>query len=209
MALPERRNPQHRNLFTVVSATSAPPFQPLRHERNVYPVSRPSCETLYATNTCNRKHNIFLYDYPLHWVVLPTKTYNRTLLFCSIHIKHGRHFNHWNQPLNMSMRVCYLDCQEAGLCCYLVIHKENLLRPLQLFYFHFWPILLTLPHNWCHCYQGFSSFPPSLALFALKMYNVAILSKWTADIYAGLTLACSWRLIFSDSKDVKWKISKP
>jgi hypothetical protein len=33
------------------------------------------------------------------------------------------------------MRVCYLDCHEAGLWCYLVIHVENLLRPLQLFYF--------------------------------------------------------------------------
>jgi hypothetical protein len=37
------------------------------------------------------------------------------------------------------MCVCYLDCHEAGLCCYLVIHIENLLRPLQLFYFHLWP----------------------------------------------------------------------
>jgi hypothetical protein len=35
--------------------------------------------------------------------------------------------------------VCYLDCNEAGLC-YLMIHIENLLRPLQLFHFHLWPI---------------------------------------------------------------------
>jgi hypothetical protein len=46
----------------------------------------------------------------------------------------------WNQPLNMSMRVCYLDCHEARLCCYLVIHIETLLHPLQLLYFHLWPI---------------------------------------------------------------------
>jgi hypothetical protein len=45
-----------------------------------------------------------------------------------------------NQPLNMRMRVCYLDCHEAGLCCYLVIHIEILLHPWQLFYFHLWPI---------------------------------------------------------------------
>jgi hypothetical protein len=31
------------------------------------------------------------------------------------------------------MRLRYLGCHEAGLCCYLVIHIENLLRPLQLF----------------------------------------------------------------------------
>jgi hypothetical protein len=43
-------------------------------------------------------------------------------------------------PLNMHMRVCYLACFEAGLCYYLVIHIENLLRPLQLFCFHLWPI---------------------------------------------------------------------
>jgi hypothetical protein len=40
----------------------------------------------------------------------------------------------------MSMRVCYLYCHEPGLFWYLVIHIENLLRPLQLFYFHLWHI---------------------------------------------------------------------
>jgi hypothetical protein len=41
--------------------------------------------------------------------------------------------------MNMRMRVCYLDCHEAGLCCYLVIHVENLLHPLRLFHFHLRP----------------------------------------------------------------------
>jgi hypothetical protein len=62
------------------------------------------------------------------------------LFFGIILLKHGRHFGCWHQPLNMSMRVWYLECHETGLCCYLVIHIENLLRPLQLFYFHVWPI---------------------------------------------------------------------
>jgi hypothetical protein len=35
IALPMRRNPQHRNRLTVVWATCAPPFQPLRHQRNI------------------------------------------------------------------------------------------------------------------------------------------------------------------------------
>jgi hypothetical protein len=71
------------------------------------------------------------------------------LLFGSTNLKHGRHFDYWNQPLNMCMHICYLDCHEAGLCCYLVIHIENLLRPLQLFYFHFWPIYwLSLIVDW-------------------------------------------------------------
>jgi hypothetical protein len=39
IALPVRRNSKHRRLLTVVSAISAHPFQPLRHQRNVcYPV---------------------------------------------------------------------------------------------------------------------------------------------------------------------------
>jgi hypothetical protein len=63
--------------------------------------------------------------------------HNRTQLFDSIFLKHGRHFDNWNQPLNMRMRVCYLYCHETGLCCYLLIHIENLLQP---FCFHLWPI---------------------------------------------------------------------
>jgi hypothetical protein len=40
----------------------------------------------------------------------------------------------------LGMRDCYLDSHEAGLCCYLVIYIENLLRPLQLFYYNLWSI---------------------------------------------------------------------
>jgi hypothetical protein len=101
----------------------------------------PSYEPLYATNTSHRKQETFLYEYPLHWALLPTKkTHNRTLLFCSILLKHGRHVDCGNQPLSMRIRICYLDCHESGPCCYLVIHIENLLRPLLLFYFHLWRI---------------------------------------------------------------------
>jgi hypothetical protein len=61
-----------------------------------------------------------------------------TLLFGIRFFKYGRHFDYWNQPVNM--RVLYLGCHEAGPCCNLVIHVRILLRSLQLFYFHFWPI---------------------------------------------------------------------
>jgi hypothetical protein len=86
-------------------------------------ISRPCCESLYPTNTSHRKHEICLHDYPLHCVLCSQK---RT------------HFYYWNQHLNIRMRVCY--CHEAGLCCYLVIHVENLLRELQMFHFHSWLI---------------------------------------------------------------------
>jgi hypothetical protein len=74
---------------------------------------------------------------------LPTvnrKHFFITILCIESTFKHRRHFDYWNKPLNMRKRVCYLDCNEAGLCCYLVIHIENRLRPLQLFYFLLWPI---------------------------------------------------------------------
>jgi hypothetical protein len=94
----------------------------------------PRCEPLYATNTSQRKQETFLYEYHLQWFLLSTKTHNRTLLFVSKLLKHGRQSDNWNQPLNLRMRVCYLDYHEAGLCCYLVIHIENLLHSLQQFY---------------------------------------------------------------------------
>jgi hypothetical protein len=103
-------------------------------------ISLLSCEPFYTTNTSHREQETFLYEHPLHRALLPTKTHNRTLLFGSTNLKHGRHFDYWNQPLNMRMRVCYLDCNEDGQCCYLVINIEKVLRPLQLFYFHLWPI---------------------------------------------------------------------
>jgi hypothetical protein len=80
-----------------------------------------------------------------------------TLLFGNTLLKHGRHFEYWNQPLNMLMRVCYLDCHEAELCCCLVIHTENLLNPLQMFYFHLWPIYwlsVIIKHNAIKTYGG-------------------------------------------------------
>jgi hypothetical protein len=87
-----------------------------------------SCEPLYATNTSHRKQETFLYEYPLHWVLFPSKKmHNIRLLFANILFMYGRHFDYWNQHLNMRMRVCYLDCHEDELCCYLVIHVDNLL----------------------------------------------------------------------------------
>jgi hypothetical protein len=137
ITLPVLRNPQHRSLLTVVSATSAPPFVPLRHRRNVCHrvMDRFTRQTL---PTANKKH----FFMNILWIesFCPQKTHIRMLLYGSILLKHGRHFDYWNQPLNMCLRFCCLECHEAGLCCYLVIYIENLLRPLQLFYFHLWPI---------------------------------------------------------------------
>jgi hypothetical protein len=118
IALPVRRNPQHRNLLTVVSATSAPPFQPLRLQRKVcHPaVNRFTREKLPTINRIYFFMNILGNE-----SFCQQKTHSRTLLFGCTLLKHGRNFASWNQPLNSRMRVCYLDCHAAGLCCYLVI----------------------------------------------------------------------------------------
>jgi hypothetical protein len=94
-----RRDPQRRSLLTVVSPTSAPGRASSGLSNVLERISRPSCEWLYATNTSHRKRETCIYAYPLHWVLLPIKKHNRTLLFGSSLLKHGLHFDYWNQSL--------------------------------------------------------------------------------------------------------------
>jgi hypothetical protein len=106
IALPLRRNPQHRSLLTVVSATSAPPFQPLRRQRNVcHPAV--NCFTRETLPTIIRKH--FFMSIPCIESFCPQNTHDLTLLF-GITLKRARHFDYWKQHVNMRirMRVCYL-----------------------------------------------------------------------------------------------------
>jgi hypothetical protein len=143
IALPVHRNPQHTSFWLL--------SQPLRHLRLIIRDFRTSLREFLDTvvnrftrqtlPTVSRKH--FFTNTLCIESFLPQKTHNRALLFGSTLHKHSRYFNYWNQPLNMRMRVCYLICREAGLCCYLVIHVGNLLHPLQLFYFHLWTISLV------------------------------------------------------------------
>jgi hypothetical protein len=120
--------------FWLFSSTSAPPSQPFGHQLNVL---LPSGEPLYANTLpiVKRKH-FFMNILYVESYCAQKETHNRVQLFGNTLIKHIRHFYCWNQPRNMRMRICYLDCHESGLCCYLVIRIVNLLRPLQLFYVH-------------------------------------------------------------------------
>jgi hypothetical protein len=137
-----RRNSQHRSILTVVSDTSPPPLQPLRHQWNVchQVVNRFTRQTLPTANSKHFFLNILCIE-----SFCSQKWNSIRLLFGITFLKHGRHIDYWNQPLNMLMRVYYLDSHETRLCCYLVIQLGNRLRQLQLFYFHLWPIYwLTL-----------------------------------------------------------------
>jgi hypothetical protein len=152
IALPVRRNPQHKNLFSVASATSAPD-RASSATFECHSLLDPVVN-LFTRQTfpiLNRKH--FFMNILCIESFCPQKTQNRTLLFGNRLLKHGRHFDYWNKPLTIRMPIFYLDRYEAGLCWYLVvhIHVENLLRPLQLFYFHLWPIYwLSLVINELH-----------------------------------------------------------
>jgi hypothetical protein len=115
---------QSTEVFWAFSAAIARPFQPLRHLRNVRHAD---------VNTFHRKQETFLYEFPMCSFLLPTKTHNRRLLFGSI-LKQGSPF--WLlKPASEYVHERLLP----WLCCYLVIHTEDLLRPLKLFYFNLWP----------------------------------------------------------------------
>jgi hypothetical protein len=139
IVLPVRQNPQHRNFFNCCLSHFCTwsgiirDFRTFLRELLDPVVNRFTRQTL---PTVNRKH--FFMNILCTESFCSQKTHNITLLFGSTHLTHGHHFDYWNQPLNM--HISYLDCHEAGLCCNLVICIENLLRPLQLFYFHWCPI---------------------------------------------------------------------
>jgi hypothetical protein len=67
-------------------------------------ISRPTCEPLYVADTSHHKQETFLYEYS--FVLCPFAHKKRTtLIFGRILLKHGRHFDYRNQPLNMRMYV--------------------------------------------------------------------------------------------------------
>jgi hypothetical protein len=147
IALPVCRNPQHRCLLTAVSATSAPPFQTLRHQAKFFDTSLdPAVNrfTRHTLPTVNRKHvfmNILCIE-----SFCPQK--ESTTDRCSSVV----HTLSTVVILTAGTSLWTCACHEAGLCCYLVIHIEKLLRPLQLFYCHlrptYWISLVVRRVDW-------------------------------------------------------------
>jgi hypothetical protein len=77
-----------------------------------------NCFTWQTLPNINKKH--FFTDILCIESFWPQKSQERTSLFGNTLLKHGRHFDYWKQPLNMCIRVGYLDCHEAGMCCYIL-----------------------------------------------------------------------------------------
>jgi hypothetical protein len=92
--------------------------------------------------------------------------------------------------LNLRMRVCYLDCHEAGLWCYLVIHIESPLRPIQLFYLYLWPIywLSYILTGWM----------PNVFLFKDKKLFLPTKLNESANSVSRTGLVRSWVLVCWD-----------
>jgi hypothetical protein len=60
IALPFHLNPQHRNILAALSATSAPPFQPLHHQRKVCH-QIVNCFTRQTPSTANRIYFLLIF----------------------------------------------------------------------------------------------------------------------------------------------------
>jgi hypothetical protein len=132
IALPVRQNPQHRNLCFCCSLN-----------RGTWTSLKEFLDQLWTT---------------LHDKHFPPWTGNISLCIsfalCPAHKKcsteHHSSLAHSSSMAGIlttetSLWTCTCTSatwtsHEAGLCSYLVIHIENLLRPLQLFYFHLWPV---------------------------------------------------------------------
>jgi hypothetical protein len=124
--LPVCQNPHHRSLLTVVSATCATWLGIIcsfRITLREFPDPVVNHFTLQTLPTVNRKH--FFMTKLCIKSFCPQRKHIRMLFFDSTLLKHSCHFNYWNQPINMRMCVCYLDCHEAGLCCYWVTHVDT------------------------------------------------------------------------------------
>jgi hypothetical protein len=124
IVLPVRQNPQHRSLCFCCSLNRANWLGIIWDFQMSFRDSRPSCEPLYMAIISHHEQETFLYEYALHRVLLTQKKKKkRTTQRCSsaAHTSSTVAINYWNQP----MHICYLDCHEVGMCCYLVIHKEN------------------------------------------------------------------------------------
>jgi hypothetical protein len=124
------------------------------------------------------------------------KTHNRTLLSSRILLKRGRHFDYWNQPLDMRMCLYYLDSHEAALCCYLVIQKKKLTLPRAMEAkltvkksSVFWDITLCIPLkvNW------------SFGGTSLLLFKGQRISQARNQCEAGSCKFCCWFLAFLTS----------
>jgi hypothetical protein len=173
IALPVRRNPQHRSLSDSCLShfrTSVSTSSSLREFLDPV-VNRFTRQTL---PTVNRKHffmNILCIE--SSW---PPKTHNRTLLFGSICLKHGRHFDYWNQLLNLRMRVCYL-----------VIHTESI-TSITAVLLPFMTHLLTLGYHgtWAHVSSVLHKSLPS-DYVSIYVHTLIVAMQWLDENVAVTT----------------------
>jgi hypothetical protein len=115
----------------------APPFQPLCHSETL-----PCFLTQLWTALCNKHFPLYIgnirYECPLHQVLLSTKNTQQNAVLQQYTPQTQWPF--WllkpaSEHAHLPPRLSW-----SWMCCYLVIHIDNLLHSLQLLYFHLWPI---------------------------------------------------------------------
>jgi hypothetical protein len=145
VALQVRRNPQH-GCFWLVSATSAPPFQPLRLQRNIcHPVVNRFMRQIVPN--VNRKH-FFMNILGIESFSPPKK--RRTIERCSSVLHPSSTVTILTTETNLwtwRMHICYLDCHDTRLLWYRVIYIYIYIyiASIKAVIFSFVTYLLTLP----------------------------------------------------------------
>jgi hypothetical protein len=182
---PIRRNPQYISLSTLVSAIS--PL--LRASSAIF--ERPwenfftqFWTALYVKHFPQPTGNIslYIYIYILHSVLLPTKTHNRTLIFCSIFpkspswlLKPESEHVHARLLARISWSWTVLLPSDA---------RRKLLRPIQLFNFCLWPIYWLL----------LLLLLLSILLFTIVFYSLQLQLNLSLEIF-GSTKANNLQII--------------
>jgi hypothetical protein len=142
-ASPVRRNPHRRSLLTSVSATSAPPIQPLRRQRNVcHPaVNRFTRQTFPTVNRTHFFINILCIESfcPQRSTIKRCSSVVQTSSMVAILTTETSLWTH--------MCVCYVDCHKDGPCCYVVTHR-NPITSIEAVSLPFVTYSLTLSHSY-------------------------------------------------------------
>jgi hypothetical protein len=138
VALLVRRNPQHKSLLTVVSVTCVLTFNLLISAKRL----PPRCEPLYATNASHRTQELFIYEYSLHWALLPTNSAQQNSLFVRP--------TFWLLK-EASEHVYELLVPRLSRSWAVLLPSDTHAKPITSITADLLPFvtyLLTLPHNW-------------------------------------------------------------
>jgi hypothetical protein len=180
IALPVRRNPQHRNLLTAVSVTSASGRAWSATFKRPWQNFSTQLWTALRNKHFHGKQETFLYVYPLHCVLLPTEKAQQNSALRWYTPKARSPF--WLlKPASEHAHARLLPTLSWRWTVLVPSDTVNLLRPLQLLNFHLWPIywlfLIQLLSFWMLTKNSIPILIHHRHKFSDLVYKV-ILIKW-------------------------------